>query len=94
MVTETTYAQATADLDGLCERVAEEGELVIVRREGAADVALIAGSELSGLIKALDLLRSPRNAAPLLTALRRARERAVDPAALDAIRRELLEPAD
>jgi antitoxin YefM len=43
-----------------------------VRRKGARDVALMPASELAGLIETAHLLRSPRNARRLLTALRRA----------------------
>jgi antitoxin YefM len=55
------------------DRVFEDQEIVIVRRKGAKDVALVPAGELAGLIETAHLLRSPRNAKRLLTALRRAK---------------------
>ena len=50
----------------------DQQETVIVRRKGARDVALIPAAELTGLMETAHLLRSPRNARRLLTALARA----------------------
>jgi antitoxin YefM len=47
-------------------------------------VALVAESELSGLIETLYLLRSPANAARLTTALERSRTDVIQPQSLDA----------
>ena len=44
-----------------------------MRRKGAKDVALVTATELAGLMKTARLLRSPRNAHRLLSALRRAK---------------------
>ena len=54
------------------KQVAEDQEVVIVRRKGAKDVALVPAEELAGLMETALLLRSPRNARRLLSALRRA----------------------
>jgi len=48
----------------------KDNEIVIVRRTGAASVALVPADELSGLIETVHLLASPKNALRLLTALR------------------------
>ncbi len=74
MATETTYTAARANLASLCDRVAENREIVFIRRRGAEDVALIAADELRGLLETAHLLRSPRNAERLLRALNRARK--------------------
>ena len=57
----------------LMDRVVEDREVVVVRRRRGGDVALVAADELEGLLETAHLLRSPRNAARLLSALERAR---------------------
>jgi antitoxin YefM len=74
MTIHTTYAQARANLATLCDQVTDDREVVIIRRRGAADVALVAADELAGLLETAHLLRSPANAQRLLTALARARD--------------------
>jgi antitoxin YefM len=56
----------------LMDRVVEDREVVMVRRRQGGDVALVAADELEGLLETAHLLRSPRNAARLLSALERA----------------------
>ena len=75
MAIETTYTHARANLKALLDEVAENREQVIIHRRGGDDVAMIAADELRGLLETAHLLRSPRNAQRLLSALRRARER-------------------
>ena len=67
----TTLKQAQANLDELCSRVVSKQEVAIIKRPAGPDVALIAAHELSGLIETIYLLKSPKNAARLLTALER-----------------------
>jgi antitoxin YefM len=57
----------------LMDRVVEDREVVTVRRRRGSDVALVTADELDGLLETAHLLRSPRNAARLLSALERAR---------------------
>ena len=45
---------------------------MIINRRGHEDVALVPGGELESLVETVHLLRSPKNAERLLTALRRA----------------------
>jgi antitoxin YefM len=89
MPIETTYSQAREHLKSLMDRAVEDREVVLVRRRGGGDVALIAADELNGLIETAHLLRSPRNAKRLLTALARARGESLDPTPLDALKRTL-----
>lgn len=89
MTMQTTYTQARARLAELCDRVAESRETVIITRRGAPDVALIAADELESLRETAHLLRSPRNAARLLTALNRALAEAGEPETVEVLRREL-----
>jgi antitoxin YefM len=53
--------------------VAENQRIVIIRRRGKRDVALISAGELSGIKETVHLLGSPKNAERLLTALNRAK---------------------
>jgi antitoxin YefM len=89
MTIQTTYTQARANLASLCDEVTSNREIVIIQRRGAEAVALIAESELAGLLETAHLLRSPANAERLLTALARARKRSVAPQPLDELRREV-----
>lgn len=69
MAIQTSYTNARANLAELHNSVAEDRDVVIIQRRGAADVALIAADELDGLLKTADLLRSPESAKRLLRAL-------------------------
>ena len=90
MPTETTYTSLRANLASLLDRVVDQQETVIVRRRGSRDVALIPASELAGLIETAHLLRPPRNARRLLTALHRAERGKGRPPTAAQLRREIL----
>jgi antitoxin YefM len=89
MPTETTYSQARAHLAALCDEAISTREPIIIHRRGAEDVALIAAAELRGLMETAHLLRSPRNAGRLLTALARARTEELPTETVDALRQAL-----
>ena len=72
MAIHTTYTDARKNLAKLLDRVTGDREVVFIRRRGREKVALVAADELEGLMETAHLLRSPRNATRLLTALRRA----------------------
>jgi len=61
----------------------------VVRRRGSRTVAMVPADELMGLIETAHLLRSPKNAQRLFSALRRAVNRKGKPEPLEALRREL-----
>jgi antitoxin YefM len=86
---QTTYTNARANLAELCNSVAEDRDVVIIQRRGAADVALIAADELDGLLETAHLLRSSENAKRLLTALVRALEDNVGPQSVEELRNEV-----
>ena len=75
MTIQTSYSKARANLAALLDHVTAERGIVIINRRGAEDVALVAASELSSLLETAHLLRSPRNAERLLTALSRAKSK-------------------
>ncbi len=89
MITHTTYTQARAKLATLCDEVTANREVVIIRRRGAEDVALISVAELSSLMETAHLLRSPQNAERLLAALARARSETLAPQTVEELRREV-----
>ncbi|MEA3340757.1 MAG: type II toxin-antitoxin system Phd/YefM family antitoxin [Chloroflexota bacterium] len=72
MQIETTYTQARANLAMFWDKVTNNREVVIVQRRGAEPIAMIAVDELSSLMETAHLLRSPKNAERLFTALARA----------------------
>jgi antitoxin YefM len=89
MTVQTTYTQARLRLAKLCDQVTADRDVVIIQRRGAEDVALISATELSSLMETAHLLRSPKNASRLLSALARAREDTITPQSLDELRREV-----
>ncbi len=88
MGTETTYTHARANLAALCDEVTSTREPIVIRRRGAEDVVLVAAAELRGLMETAHLLRSPKNAQRLLTALVRAQTQELPGETVEALRRE------
>jgi antitoxin YefM len=88
-LTETTYTNLRQSLASVLDRVADDHEVVIVVRKGERKVAMVPADELAGLIETAHLLRSPRNAQRLLTALRRATGSKRRPEPLEKLRREM-----
>lgn len=89
MAIQTTYTSARANLAKLLDRVTQDRETVIIERRGAEKVAMISASELSGLIETAHLLRSPKNAQRLLSALMRALERKTPSMSMTELRKEV-----
>ena len=91
---ETSYTQLRDKLASVLDRVTAQQEVVIVRRKGARDVALIPADELKAIMETAHLLRSPKNASRLLRAFRRAGKALGKPEPLDKLRREMkIEPS-
>lgn len=65
-----SYAKLRRNLSLELYRVVKDQDVVIICRPHTEDVALLPANDLSGLIETLHLLRSPKNASRLLTALR------------------------
>lgn len=86
---QTTYTTARANLAKLCDEVTENNRIVIISRRGRHDVAMIAADELSGLLETLHLLRSPKNAERLFTALERAKSKKVRAKSITTLRKEV-----
>ena len=89
MPIQTTYTRARANLAKLCDEVAKNQEIIIINRRGSHDVALVSAEELSSLMETAHLLRSPKNAERLLTALNRAKSKRLKPKTVASLRKEL-----
>ena len=89
MAIQTTYSKARANFASLCNQVSEDREIVLIRRRNAEDVALISSSELSSILETAHLLRSPKNAQRLLTALNRALTRSEFPQRIEDLKKEI-----
>lgn len=86
---EASYTEARENFARLLDRVTEDREVIYVRRRGRERVALVAADELSSLMETAHLLRSPKSAARLLSALRRAVRRSGRAERVDTLRHEL-----
>jgi antitoxin YefM len=89
MPVETTYTALRERLAGFLDQVTNDREVVIVRRRGARDVALISADELSSLNETAHLLRSPANARRLMQALGRAERGEGTPESVESLRRSV-----
>jgi antitoxin YefM len=89
MANRTTYTQARANLALLCNAVADTREPYIIERRNGENVALISEAELNSLLETAHLLRSPRNARRLASALERARGGQAAPTSLRQLRQSL-----
>ena len=88
MTIETTYTSLRERLASVLDQVGNDNEIVIVRRRGAKNVALIPADELAGLLETAHLLRSPRNAQRLMSALENVRRGKGKKMSLEQLRRE------
>src|SRR5580658_4924781 len=89
MPVETTYTALRAKLAGFLDQVTDDREVVIVRRRGARDVAIIPADELSSLMETAHLLRSPKNAERLLESMREMERGEGKVETVDSLRRSL-----
>lgn len=90
MPIDISYTSLRNNLAAVLDQVVDRRETIIVRRKGTRDVALIPASELSGLVETAHLLRSPKNAKRLMTALHRSGKRMPKPSTVEQLRREML----
>ena len=89
MAIQTTYTQARASLASLLDEVTKNREIVIIQRRGGEDVAMITADELAGVLETAHLLRSPKNAKRLRTALDRVHKGTGSPQTIDDLRNEV-----
>lgn len=89
MPVETTYTNLRQHLAAVLDQVADDREVVIIRRRNAKDVALVPAEELTSLLETAHLLRSPKNAARLLKAVKDAAQGKGEPESLDKLRKDM-----
>ena len=90
---EVSYTEARERLAELWDRATKDREAIRLKRRGADPVVLVAADEYDGLLEVAHLLRSPANAARLLSALEKARLNVGKPETLADLRRSF-ESAD
>jgi antitoxin YefM len=86
----TTYTKARANMARLMDQVIRDRDVVIIERRGSASVAMIPADELASLTETAYLLRSPKNAERLLSALNRALKNEGRPMTADQLRAEIM----
>ena len=89
MPVETTYSALREKLASYLDQVVDDREIVIVRRRGERDVALVAADELAGILETAHLLRSPKNAERLLASLREVEKGGGELMTVDELRRSV-----
>jgi antitoxin YefM len=89
MLKQVTYSYARQNLAEVLTEAEEGQQPIIITRRDHEDVALIPATELRSLEETAHLLRSPKNAQRLLSALKRALEDSVEPRTTKQIRAEL-----
>ena len=85
----TTYSYARDHLAEVWDEVENSQTPLRIQRRGHQDMALLPADELASLEETAHLLRSPKNAARLLSALARSEGRTTPPVALAELRRQL-----
>jgi len=89
MVKRVTYSYARQNLAEILREAEDAQEPVIISRRDREDMAILPAGELRSLEETSHLLRSPRNAQRLLSALQRALAGEGEPENLDDLRAEL-----
>lgn len=83
MAQDVSYSEAREHLADLWDRVLADREAIRVTRSGRRPIVLLAADEYEGLLETAHLLRSPANAARLLSAWQRAEARDGEPQTLE-----------
>ena len=89
MAITVSYSHAREHLAEIWNDVEDTRDMAVIQRRGHEDMALIPAAELASLRETAYLLRSPANAARLLSALTRARKGGTKSADLTALRTQL-----
>jgi antitoxin YefM len=85
----TTYTNVRTNLAKFLDAVTDNRETVVIQRRGHEDVIMISADELNSLLETAHLLRSPKNAERLLTALERARTNSETAQSVETLKSEL-----
>ncbi len=88
MSLEISYSEARNNLASLLDRVTDNREVVVINRRGHEKVAVISADELNSVLESLYLLRSPKNARRLMSAIERAEAGTTKATSIDELRKE------
>ena len=75
MAIQTTYSKARQNLSKFLDEVTKNRETVVIKRRRGESVVMMSEKDAISLFETAHLLRSPRNAIRLLSALQRALSR-------------------
>lgn len=89
LTSEATYTEVRNNFTSYLDRVVADREVVVIKRRNGGNVALISEEDLSSLMETAYLLRSPKNAERLLSALERSKARTTQPMSVEALCEEL-----
>lgn len=89
MAVETTYTALRQNLASYLDQAIDDREVIIVRRRGARDVAILPADELAGYMETAYLLRSPKNAQRLSDALHEANQGGGEIMTVEELRRSV-----
>ncbi len=89
MTIEYTYTNARKQFAPLLNRVIKNREIIVIQRRNEEPVAMIAADELATLTETAYLLRSPKNAERLFSALGRALKDESEAISLDDLREKM-----
>jgi antitoxin YefM len=85
-----TYTKAREQFADVLEQVTSNNDMAVITRRNRDNVVVISETELLGLMETAHLLRSPKNAKRLLSALNRAKRKQGKPTAIDALKSEFV----
>jgi antitoxin YefM len=83
---QTSLTEASSQLSQLCDQVIADRDVIIITRPDGENVALIAADELESLMETVHLLRSPKNATRLLSAIEKAKARIQKPQSINELK--------
>ena len=89
MAVSVSYSHAREHLAEIWNEIEDTRDIAVIQRRGHEDMALIPAGELASLRETAYLLRSPANAARLLSALTRARKNSTKSQDLAELRTQL-----
>lgn len=88
MSIEISYSEARNNLASILDQVTDDCEVVVIKRRGHKKVAMIDADELSSMMETEYLFRSPKNAARLTKALKRAEAGTTEPSSIQDLKDE------
>jgi len=88
MTSQRTYIEACRNFDEIYNEAIDRGEPIVITREGAESVSVIATAELESIMETVYLFESHENAVRLLEALQRAKAKTNQPRTIEDLRQE------